>query len=63
MIHEAIIKSQVAVRYYNGKTGENLSTEQARTRFDKDRHIDLDLLQQVIRKIWEEQRTLINNSK
>lgn len=58
MIHEALIKAEVAKRYYSEK-GIELENEPARKKFLQDRHVDLQLLNKVIREIFKEQLTLI----
>lgn len=59
VIHDAVIKSKVAVRYYKRKTGIVLNNETARSRFDKDNHIDPALLMSVAHEVWTEWRDMI----
>lgn len=66
MIHPAILKDRVAVRYYNQyqrlycfDETNPLDREKARKRFFGDKNIDLKILKEVIRDIYREQLTMI----
>ena len=59
MIHEVYKKAQIARRYYKLKTGEELESEFARKRFEKDKNIDDSLLKKVFSMVNEEQRALL----
>jgi hypothetical protein len=68
IIEPAYTKAEVARRYYNQlfETDHYPATldgrDRARKRFFLDKNVDLKLLQRVIRKIWEEQNSILSNA-
>lgn len=58
MIHEAINKSLVAVRYYKTK-GYRLSPQQAIKKFIQDKNVEMTTVQLVLSAIVEEQKKLL----
>ena len=59
MIHKAFKKTHIAQRYYEIKTGEKLSPERARKRFEKDKNIQNMILVEVFTRVMDEQEKLI----
>lgn len=63
-IHKAIIKAQVASRYYDiVSPGRNYPTQQALRQFRQDKNIDLKIVRQVIANIFKEQKELLKNNR
>lgn len=61
MIHKAIVKSEVAFRYYQEVSPDKkYPKEQARKQFQQDKNIDLKIVRKILKEIFKEQMLLIN---
>jgi hypothetical protein len=60
MIHTALSKSEIALRYYKKVAPEKIYTkEQARKQFQQDRTIDKKLVMKIVDEIRSEQKQML----
>lgn len=60
MIHPAFVTSEIAKRYYQKATGEELTRKDAFNRWRMLRKPDITILQKVIDEIHKEQKALLS---
>jgi hypothetical protein len=64
MIHEALSKSEIALRYYKQTHPDRkYKKEAARKQFDQDLNLDVKLIAKIIDQIFREQKELLRDFK